>query len=151
MTHSTLDAERLFASSILIVDDTPMNVLLLKRILGREGYTQIHSVTDSRMVSDEVSRTDPQLILLDLHMPYIGGLEVLRGLRETEHGQRPRPVLVLTADVTTQTKHEALQAGASDFLTKPFDAVEIGMRVRNLLESHSARSGTRPLDTEGNA
>jgi len=124
----------LSSSSILIVDDQQPNVELLEQILGIQGYRKVASTTDSRQVATICSELNPDLILLDLHMPHLGGLEVIEQLRCLPSDFYV-PILVLTADITPEAKRQALQSGASDFLSKPFDVTEVLLRVRNLLET----------------
>ncbi len=124
----------LSSSSILIVDDQQPNVELLEQILGMQGYRKVASTTDSRQVATICSELNPDLILLDLHMPHLGGLEVIEQLRCLP-SDLYLPILVLTADITPEAKRQALQSGASDFLSKPFDVTEVLLRVRNLLET----------------
>jgi signal transduction histidine kinase len=124
----------LSSSSILIVDDQQANLDLLEQILGMQGYLRVVSTADSRQVATICSELNPDLILLDLHMPYLTGTEVIEKLRGRILDSY-LPVLVLTADITPEAKRQALQAGASDFLSKPFDVTEVLLRVRNLLEA----------------
>jgi signal transduction histidine kinase len=124
----------LSSSSILIVDDQQPNVELLEQILGMQGYRKVTSTTDSRQVAIICSELNPDLILLDLHMPHLTGLEVIEQLRRPA-SDLYLPILVLTADITPEAKRQALQSGASDFLSKPFDVTEVLLRVRNLLET----------------
>jgi signal transduction histidine kinase len=124
----------LSSSSILIVDDQQPNVDLLDQILGMQGYRKVASTTDSRQVATICSELNPDLILLDLHMPHLSGLEVIEQLRCTA-SDLYLPILVLTADITPEAKRQALQSGASDFLSKPFDVTEVLLRVRSLLET----------------
>ena len=133
------------SAALLIIDDEPANSILLRRLLAREGYTNIHEVTDSRRALAEIQRIQPDLILLDLHMPNIDGIEILQALRSSENGSTFRPVLVLTANVNAANKHEALAVGANDFLTKPFDTSEVLLRVRNLLETRELHLHMRTL------
>jgi DNA-binding response OmpR family regulator len=122
-------------SRILIVDDEPANVLLLETILSDIG-TEIRSLTDSRQVEQKFEEYEPDIVLLDLHMPEPDGLEILRrlsGLRS----QMFVPVVVLTADSTKIARQSALVLGADDFLTKPFDQFEVRLRVRNLLRTRA--------------
>ena len=122
-------------SRILIVDDEPANVLLLETILSDIG-TEIRSLTDSRQVELKFEAFEPDIVLLDLHMPEPDGLEILRrlsGLRS----QMFVPVVVLTADSTKIARQSALVLGADDFLTKPFDQFEVRLRVRNLLRTRA--------------
>lgn len=125
----------LLASRILIVDDQPANLRLLETLLGREGFTQVVSTTEPEQVMDLVAAFDPDLVLLDLMMPGLSGYTVLEQLGRQRAPDEFRPVLVLTADATTEAKRRALSLGAKDFLTKPFDAVEAMLRVWNLLET----------------
>src|SRR5437016_6409508 len=119
---------------ILIVDDEPANVALLEDILGNQGYTDLKSTTDSRRVSELCREFDPDLILLDLFMPHVDGFAVLDSLR-ADRSEVYLPIIVLTADVNEETKRRALHGGATDFLHKPFDYIEVLLRIRNLLET----------------
>jgi putative two-component system response regulator len=120
---------------VLIVDDQPKNVLLLRRILEREGFSQIKTTTDSREVLALFAAFDPDILLLDLHMPYVDGFAVMRQIAEALGEDSFVPTVVLTADVSTSARDTALSVGAQDFLTKPFDPVEVVLRVRNLLNT----------------
>lgn len=121
---------------ILIVDDEPINVLLLERMLEENGYKSLRATTDSRHVASLCDAQVPDLLLLDLMMPHRDGYQILEDVRARRQVQGPFPVIVLTADVSLEARRRALAAGASDFLTKPFDALEVLLRVRNLLENH---------------
>ena len=120
---------------VLIVDDQEANVLLLERILRGAGYRDISTTTDPREVLELFGRFEPDIVLLDLQMPRLDGFEVMRRLQFLAPSNDYRPVLVLTADVTQETKRRALAGGAKDFLTKPFDADEVVLRIGNLLET----------------
>lgn len=122
-------------AGVLIVDDQVQNVRLLERILSQAGFTRLHSVTDGRLVFDLFSELEPDIILLDLHMPHIDGFTVLQQLQSIIAPQQYFPVLVLSADITPASKRRALELGAKDFLSKPFDAVEVVLRIKNLLET----------------
>jgi signal transduction histidine kinase/CheY-like chemotaxis protein len=128
-------AERRRACTILLVDDEAANLDLLEALLESEGYASLVRATDPRAVPALVERHAPDLVLLDLHMPHRHGLDVLRDLGERTPAGEYRPVLVLTADVTWEAKERALALGARDFVTKPFDAAEVLLRVANLLET----------------
>src|SRR3712207_3958923 len=117
-------ADALKEARLLIVDDQEANVRLLKQILKLAGYTRLEATTDSREVLPLCATFQPDLILLDLQMPYLDGFQVMEALRETVPPETYLPILVLTADVTPETKLKALAAGARDFLTKPFDVAE---------------------------
>jgi putative two-component system response regulator len=121
------------AASILIVDDQPANVLLLEKVLHAAGYHALRSTTDSREVARLYQESPPDLVLLDLSMPHLDGFAVLEQIKKFEHGSYA-PVLILTAQADRTSRLRALQAGARDFLTKPFDQVEVLTRISNLLE-----------------
>jgi putative two-component system response regulator len=123
---------------ILVVDDEQANVSLLERVLRRAGYPHVEGTTDASSVAEVCERFEPQLLLLDLHMPGLDGFEVMARL-SSSIAARDLTVVVLTADVTTQSRRRALSLGARDFLVKPFDPVEVLARVRNLLENHHQR------------
>ncbi|HWK90042.1 MAG TPA: hybrid sensor histidine kinase/response regulator [Longimicrobium sp.] len=125
----------LTSRSILLVDDEEANLDLLEGFLRAEGYHALARTTDSRRVLAMVEELEPDLVLLDLHMPHKDGYQVLAELQRHTDGDDYLPVLVLTADVATEARERALSGGARDFLTKPFDVVEVLLRVRNLLET----------------
>lgn len=120
--------------AILVVDDEDVNVLLLRRTLERAGYTRVLSTTDPTRAPRLFVETEPDLVVLDLHMPVMDGFELMDRLAAIGGGRTGVPFLVLTADVTEQTRRDALERGARDFLTKPFSPTELLLRVRNLLE-----------------
>ncbi|WP_421955378.1 response regulator [Polaromonas sp.] len=118
-------------ASILIVDDQPANVELLEQLLGEAGYSQLASTMNSQEVCALHLKNRYDLILLDLKMPGMDGFQVMQGLK-AEGADRYLPVIVLTAE--PGHKLRALQAGAKDFISKPFDLVEVKTRIRNMLE-----------------
>ena len=118
---------------ILVVDDEPANVALLEDLLAEAGYTRVQSITDSRTALETCEAFSPDLILLDLMMPHVDGFTILDALRSTP-AELFLPIVVLTADVNENTKRRALKAGATDFLLKPFDHLEVLLRIGNLLE-----------------
>jgi len=125
----------LAGAKVLVVDDQVENVRLLERLLKERGVGTIISTTDPRKVSSLCGALDPDLILLDLHMPAMDGFAVLRELQPATMNGAYLPVLVLTADITPQARQRALSMGAKDFVTKPFDLVEVGLRISNLIET----------------
>jgi putative two-component system response regulator len=125
----------LTASRILIIDDQPSNVMLLEGILQEEDFTSYRSITDSREVLSTFIDYLPDLILLDLQMPYLDGFAVMKQLQACIAPGDFLPILVLTADITPEAKRRALTEGALDFLTKPFDATEVVLRIKNLLQT----------------
>lgn len=129
--------EKLTDARILIVDDQEPNVLLVQSLLKDEGYEHIRTTLDSRQVLDIYREFQPDLIVLDLQMPYVDGYGVMRQLREYIPRQVYLPILVLTADVTREAKQRALKVGAKDFLTKPLDYMEVLLRIGNLLETRA--------------
>lgn len=124
----------LFSSAdILVVDDNPVNVELLMDLLEDEGYQIVEGMTDPLLVEARVQKKRPDLILLDIRMPSISGLELLELLNKA-WGEQVPAVIVLTAQIDEATRHQALQLGAQDFLTKPFNHVEVLQRIRNTLQ-----------------
>jgi putative two-component system response regulator len=122
-------------AQILIVDDQEANVRLLERILQKAGYANLRSTTDPREVLSLYGDSPPDLILLDLKMPHLDGLGVMKQLAPQIPPGTYLPILVLTADITPEAKQRALSGGARDFLTKPFDTTEVILRIKNLLET----------------
>jgi len=121
----------ILASSILIVDDQQANVTLLEQLLEAAGYSNVSSTMDSRAVCALHRKNSYDLILLDLQMPGMDGFEVIEGLKANETDSY-LPVLVVTAQ--PGHKLRALRAGVRDFISKPFDLVEVRTRIRNMLE-----------------
>ena len=130
-----VDQERLQAARILIVDDEQQNLWVLSRILERAGYSAIQTTTDPRQVVQLVLEFNPDLILLDLHMPEVDGFTVLQKLGPVIPTGTYLPILMLTGDDRSEPKRQALAGGAKDFLLKPFDVIEVLLRIRNLLET----------------
>jgi putative two-component system response regulator len=119
---------------VLIVDDEPANILLLESILENTAG-EIRSLSDSRQVEQVFAEFEPDIVLLDLHMPDPDGLEVLRRLRSARASLGFLPVIVLTGDTGNVARNSALILGADDFLIKPLDHEEVVLRVRNLLRT----------------
>ena len=118
-------------ASILIVDDQQANITLLGRMLGKAGYTSVTSTMNPHEVCALHRENRYDLILLDLLMPGMDGFQVMEGLK-TNKADAYLPVLVITAQ--PGHKLRALKAGARDFISKPFDQVEVKTRIRNMLE-----------------
>lgn len=127
----------LVSASILIADDHRPNVALLEQILRREGASTIHMTTDAAEVVALYCEHRPDIVLLDLHMPGMDGVEVLRALRAANAPDDFVPVIVITADATPDARQRVLSAGADDFLTKPVDRTEVVLRTQNLLRTRS--------------
>jgi len=122
---------------ILIVDDIGVNVAILEKILAREGYETMTALSVRRAM-EGIQQTRPDLILSDMSMPEIDGLEFCRMLK-SDRATREIPFIFITVLNTSKEKEEAFLAGAVDFIPKPFDAVEVLMRVNNHLESYRMR------------
>ncbi|WP_281888583.1 HD-GYP domain-containing protein [Paenibacillus sp. YYML68] len=120
---------------MIIVDDQEYNVQLLERILRRAEFKHIYSIMDPLQMSTMLKEVDPDIVLLDMHMPGMDGLQVLQLIREQSEEGSYLPVLMLTADVTPAMKQQGLQAGVNDFLTKPYDRTEVILRINNLLKT----------------
>lgn len=120
---------------ILVVDDEPANIQLLERLLERAGYEHVTSTTVPEEAQPLFEDIRPDLVLLDLHMPGLDGHAVMERLSALVAPDDYMPILILTGDVTLESKRRALVGGARDFLTKPFDAAEALARVANLLET----------------
>jgi signal transduction histidine kinase len=121
--------------TLLLVDDEEANLDLLEVLLEAEGYTSLVRTSDARKAIPLWEQHTPDLVLLDLHMPWRDGFAVLADIRDRTPPDDYRPVLVLTADATPEAKERALSSGAKDFLNKPIDATEALLRVHNLLET----------------
>jgi len=122
-------------SRLLIIDDEPANLELLEELFAEEGFEQVLSSVDARRISSLLQGFRPDIVLLDLRMPEVDGFSVLVLLDDLREQGEWIPVIVLTADITREARYKALSLGASDFLTKPFDRVEVVLRVCNLLET----------------
>jgi len=133
----------LLEAPILIVDDQEANIQLLGQLLAREGYTRVSATMNPQEVCALHRKTPFELILLDLQMPQMDGFQVMEGMK-TSQTDPYLPVIVLTAQ--PGHKLRALQAGARDFISKPFDLVEVTTRIRNMLE---VRLLYRKLDDYG--
>ena len=122
------------SARVLIVDDDPDDIAMLENFLSEEADT-IRSVTDSRLVEEVFGDFEPDIVLLDLHMPNPDGLEILRRLRTVRQKLGFVPFVVLTGDTGKVARNSALVLGADDFLIKPLDKHEVVLRVRNLLRT----------------
>ena len=134
----------IYAAKILIVDDQDVNLRLLEHLLGSGGYSAISSTLDARAVAGLHQRHQFDLIILDLVMPGMSGYDVMDALRPLEL-EGYLPVLVIAAD--PDAKMAALEAGARDFISKPFDALEVLTRIRNMLEVRLLHRAARHYNT----
>ncbi|MEX2540270.1 MAG: HD domain-containing phosphohydrolase [Trueperaceae bacterium] len=120
---------------ILVVDDEEANLVVLQSVLQRDGFTQLLALQDPREVLGCFESFEPDLLILDYRMPHLDGLAVIEALRPVLSEDSYFPILMLTADDNADVRRKALAGGARDFLTKPLSAVEVRLRVRNLLEA----------------
>jgi len=120
------------AAKVMIVDDAPLNIKIVKKYLKVAGYSNFLTSIDPRPVLEMILQQVPDVILLDVTMPGISGLEILRAVRKNKNSAHI-PVIILTASDTKEIRIEALHSGATDFLTKPVDAAELVPRVQNAL------------------
>lgn len=134
-------------AKFLIVDDQLQNVELLERILTRAGYHNIKRITDSTKFLNMYHEYQPDIILLDLHMPKLDGFDLLHALQGLISSDEYIPILVLTADTTTEAKRKALSAGAKDFITKPLDRTEVLLRINNFLETRRLHLNIRAANS----
>ena len=117
---------------VVIVDDEPINVKLVRKVLQEVGFVNVTGVTDSTQAIASIREAQADIVLLDLMMPHVSGLDVLTAMRASVDLQAV-PVIVLTASADRETKLQALEAGATEFLSKPVDRAELIPRVRNAL------------------
>jgi putative two-component system response regulator len=119
---------------ILVVDDEIANVEILRRFLARAGFRNVDSTTDSRQAAPLYLEHRHDLILLDLHMPHLDGLDVMDQLNEIASASY-LPILILSGDLTPEARRDALSRGAKDFVNKPFRQDELLLRIRTLLDT----------------
>ena len=117
---------------IMIIDDEPLVIRVVRRFLAAEGFHNFYTVEDSRRALDEISSFNPDVVLLDIMMPHVTGLDLLKA-RQKHTGMLSIPFITLSANSENQIKREALVLGATDFLSKPVDASDLTVRVQNAL------------------
>ena len=122
------------SARILIIDDQLAIVGLLEEILKEQGYKNLSETNDSRVALTMFTDYHPDLILLDLHMPHQDGYGILRTLRKLVPANAFLPIIVITADVAPESRKRALALGATDFIFKPFDIVEVAQRIEKVLQ-----------------
>lgn len=129
-------------ASILIVDDERANVMLLEKMLASRGYSNVVSTQDPKQAFPLYQEHNSDLILLDINMPELDGYAVMEQFKNLTKKPLP-PILILTAQHTQSFRQRALDSGAIDYVTKPFDAQELLSRVHNLLEVQMAQKFMR--------
>ncbi len=127
---------------ILIVDDQKIHILLLEKILTSAGYKNILSTTESPRVISLYQEFQPDLIILDLLMPEVDGFSILKELKKSKN-EIYLPILVISSDRTQEVHLKTLEAGAMDFLNKPYENVEVLVRVRNMIEARLLHNQVR--------
>lgn len=130
-------------SHIVVVDDMQANLVLLKSLLGQDGYSQISLVSNAVDAVDFIVETKPDLVLLDLNMPHMSGLDVLEHLSSSLSATARPAVIVLTGDARKESKVRALGLGASDVIMRPFSKEEVLLKVRNTLSSAALQARVR--------
>jgi len=130
-----LKATDLKDSRILIVDDQADNLRVLATVLEFSNYRNVRCLDDARKLLPIFHEFDPDLVLLDLHMPHVDGLAAMDQLATVVPPEDYLPILVLTGDNTSEAKEKALSHGAHDFLSKPLNRTEVQLRVKNLLQT----------------
>ncbi|MBO6528283.1 response regulator [Erythrobacter sp.] len=149
MTTHLVDPAEVTSRRILAIDDEEANVLLLRSVLEREGYRDIHTLTDPTRAMRAYIDLQPDIVLLDLMMPEVDGFALLEAFSRHDRAEEFRPVLVLTADTTVQARRRALSLGAKDFVSKPFDVIEVALRIGNLLETRILYERLRQYPSAG--
>ncbi|MBF0384555.1 MAG: response regulator [Candidatus Omnitrophica bacterium] len=127
------NVDHILNSKILILDDDKGSVKLLSGILKKAGFKNITPLTDSGKVIDEYTRLRPDLLILDLNMPGLNGFDVMERLKKIE-GNGYLPIVILSSEDNKNTQIKALDQGARDFINKPYDRVEVIVRIKNLIE-----------------
>lgn len=120
-------------SRIMVVDEEPVNIRVVRRYLQAAGFPNLVDCSVPSQAFDEIVRKRPDVLILDITMPEVSGLQILAQLRECESTRR-LPVIVLTTSNDRDTRLKALNYGASDFLSRPVDPLELAPRIRNLIE-----------------
>ncbi|NBC96526.1 MAG: response regulator, partial [Deinococcus-Thermus bacterium] len=130
-------------ATIVFVDDEEVNLTLLGRILERQGYERLVSCDDPRKVPDLIREHDADLLITDIHMPGLDGMELISQVVAARPEDDWFPIAVITADLSPEAEREALSRGAKDFITKPFKATQIQLRVHNLLQTRFLHEALR--------
>jgi putative two-component system response regulator len=135
-----MDIHDLTSSSVAICDDSITNAMILSKLIGSEGITDVHAFADPRKLLPFLRERhgDLDLLILDIEMPHMTGFDVLAAIAEEFPAQSSFSILVITGVQDRDVRTRALTAGANDFLSRPFDPLEVVLRVRNLLRVQRA-------------
>ena len=136
-------------AKVMIIDDEMLVIKVVKRYLSAEGYANFVMVDDSRQALEKIWEEQPDVILSDIHMPEVSGLDILRA-RQKNAKLTSIPVLILSGSSGNEVMREALELGATDFLAKPVDPYALSLRVQNALivKSHHDHLASYALDLE---
>lgn len=140
--------QQLGAAKIFIVDDEDADIRAIEWTLRQAGFSNFRSLTVPTQAREEFKQFQPDLVVLDLHMPELDGFGVLKQLREAAPAGEFLPVLMLTGDNATETRSRALAAGVNDFLGKPIDCAEVTLRIKNLLQTRLLQRQAREIQNQ---
>lgn len=126
------EAEPILSSRIMIIDDQPLNIKVVQKYLSLEGYSDFVTCSEPIHALEVIRDEQPDIILLDIMMPQVSGTVILEQIR-SDPGLAHLPVIILTASDDVEMRQESLQLGATDFLMKPVDPLELALRIRNSL------------------
>ncbi len=132
MAAAGIDRAELLDARIMIIDDEELVIRAVQRFLSVEGFSNFHGVRDSTRAIDAIREVQPDVVLLDIMMPTVSGLDILRERRK-HHSLQIIPFIILSASSEIEVKREALSLGAAEFLSKPVDNVDLVLRVQNSL------------------
>ncbi len=126
---------------IMVIDDEPINIKVVQKYLKIAGYENFIAISDPTKALDTITKEHPDIVLLDIMMPEVDGLQILQEIRNDEQ-LKYTPVVILTASSDQPTKQKALELGATDFLAKPIDPADLIPRLRNaiLIKAHNDRT-----------
>ena len=119
----------------MVVDDEPQNVRYVIDVLTWAGYENVEGLTDPIEAVNRFPDYQPDLVILDLLMPGMDGFDAMEAMREHLPSEEYLPFVILTSDISSESRRRALSSGAKDFLTKPMSPTEVRLRVENLLET----------------
>ncbi|MBF0483497.1 MAG: response regulator [Candidatus Omnitrophica bacterium] len=128
-----MSQDQIIQSNIMLVDDDPVSITLIRQILKKNGFANIHAITDPRKAEELYEKIKPELLILDLNMPEISGLDIIKKLKLT-YADDYLPILILTSDDDKKLRQISLDSGAKDFVNKPYDNNEVISRSRNIIE-----------------